>query len=153
MLLRRPVRDVQAPIAQFYFVTAMWVAMCLVVSLVIARGAAARITRPLEDLVSAAQQVSVDAPSRASVAAAPAHPSEPLEVRQLRTDLDAMVTRLGESYRRLRSALDARERASGELASTLEDVEARVRERTRSWARPPIARSGPTGPRASSSPT
>jgi signal transduction histidine kinase len=58
------------------------------------------------------------------------HPDEPLEVRQLRTDINAMVTRLGESYRRLRGALEARERASGELAATLDDLEARVRERT-----------------------
>jgi signal transduction histidine kinase len=127
VLLRRPVRDVQAPIAQFYFATAAWVALCLVVSLAIARAAAARITRPLEDLVSAAREVSADAaltPPRV------VHPDEPLEVRQLRTDINAMVTRLGESYRRLRGALEARERASGELAATLDDLEARVRERT-----------------------
>jgi signal transduction histidine kinase len=130
VLLRRPVRDVEAPIAQFYFATALWVGLCLVVSLIIARGAAARITRPLEELVATARQVSADAPETAATHGARAHPGEPLEVRQLRTDLDAMLRRLGDSYRRLRSALDARERASGELASTLEDVEARVRERT-----------------------
>jgi signal transduction histidine kinase len=128
VLLRRPVRDVQAPIAQFYFATAVWVGLCLVVSLAIAGGAARRITRPLEDLVSAARGVSADGAS--ALSPRPVHPDEPLEVRQLRTDLEAMVARLGDSYRRLRTALEARERASGELASTLEDVEGRVRERT-----------------------
>ena len=50
--------------------TAVWVALCLLVSLVIARGAASRITRPLEELVSTARQVSVDAVNAPSVGAA-----------------------------------------------------------------------------------
>jgi signal transduction histidine kinase/uncharacterized membrane protein len=131
VLLRRPVRDVQAPVVLFYFVTAAWVALCLVVSLLLARGASARVTRPLEQLVDAARGVSADA-SRTVPPEAEA--DAPLEVRQLRTDLDAMVGRLHESYRRLRTALVDRERANADLAATLEDLEARVRDRTAALA-------------------
>jgi signal transduction histidine kinase len=131
VLLQRPVREVQASILPFYVATAACVGLCLVVSMVLARGASARVTQPLELLVDAARTVQADAPP-----AVPADPGAdtPLEVRALRADLEAMVARQHESYARLRAAVAERARANDDLAVTLAGLEARVAERTAALA-------------------
>ncbi len=128
---RTSARLVQAPVARFYVITTAGALLCLLVALPLARLTSARITRPLEQLVESARRVGPDGarPPPIDVGA-----SAPLEVRQLAADFDAMISRLHDSHVHLQLALAQREDANLALSRALDELEARVAQRTAALA-------------------
>ncbi|HEY8549254.1 MAG TPA: ATP-binding protein [Vicinamibacterales bacterium] len=121
-----PAWDVQRPVARFYLLTAAGGLLTLLAAVPLARLTAARVTGPLERLVTATRRVAAGgAPAGMQVEAGAA-----AEVRALEQAFDAMVSRLHDSHVELCQALAERERAHEALARTLGELDERVRERT-----------------------
>ena len=123
---RLPARDVHEPVARLYLLTAVGGLITLVVAIPLVRLTAARVTGPLEQLVTASRAVSPDEPA----AAVPIDPIAPAEVVALEQGFEAMLERLHESHVQVRSVLEDRERANAALTETLGELDDRVKERT-----------------------
>jgi signal transduction histidine kinase/ActR/RegA family two-component response regulator len=127
IVLSQPLSVIVAESTSYYFVTAIWVLIGLIVSTLGARQLSKSLTRPVEGLA--------DRIGRGVMDGGALKPTElpaqaPLEIVQLVHDFDEMAVRLSDSYRQLQSALSDRERLNAELASVLADLETRVRTRT-----------------------
>jgi signal transduction histidine kinase/DNA-binding response OmpR family regulator len=91
-----------------------------------ARGFAAAVTRPLEELVRIVRGVSAHgSPARPKLTSNP-----PEEIASLVEDVHGMQGRLSESYQQLEQALVQRERLNTELRGVTEDLDRKVRDRT-----------------------
>jgi signal transduction histidine kinase/ActR/RegA family two-component response regulator len=125
-----PAKDVHEPVARLYALTAGWGLFTLLVAIPLVRLTAARVTGPLEQLVSATRAVSGEEQGLALST----DPGAPSEVRALEGGFEAMVARLHERHLEVRLALGERERANAALTATLAELDERVRERTAALA-------------------
>jgi signal transduction histidine kinase/ActR/RegA family two-component response regulator len=125
-----PAKDVHEPVARLYALTAGWGLLTLVVAIPLVRLTAARVTVPLEQLVTASRAVSGDEGGLVLST----DPGAPSEVRALERGFESMVARLHESHVEVRSALGDRERANAALTATLAELDERVRDRTAALA-------------------
>ncbi|MFN8059973.1 MAG: ATP-binding protein [Vicinamibacterales bacterium] len=126
----RAVRDVQGPVGAFYALAVTGVVACLLGVMPVAAWWSRRLTRPLERLVSRARDIRLGQQQHFGGIESDA----PFEVRELDSDLDAMVDRLNETHEELRMAIESGERINAELALTLRDLDRRVHERTEALA-------------------
>jgi signal transduction histidine kinase/CheY-like chemotaxis protein len=114
-----------------YYVLALGVVMLALSGAVLgARGFAAGVTKPLEELVRVVRSASahgVLAPPRFSS-------NPPAEIAALIEDVHGMQARLSESYQQLEQALVQRERLNTELRALTEDLDRKVRDRTAALA-------------------
>ncbi|HEY8549253.1 MAG TPA: ATP-binding protein [Vicinamibacterales bacterium] len=131
VFMRRSVRDVQQPAARYYVVTAGWVLCSLFIALGLSRLTAGRLTRPIEQLVEEARDVTLEGPP---ASARSLDESAPVEVQALQMDLEEMVVRLHDRHAQLRQAVADREATNRRLEQTLDELEARVRDRTTALA-------------------
>lgn len=127
IVISQPLAVVLAESLDYYFVTACWVLIGLLVSTLGARKISTMLTKPVESLAARVGRLEADGglPSPTPVAE-----SVPLELAQLVHDFDRMAVRLHDSYSELQAALGDRERLNGELADLLEDLESKVKQRT-----------------------
>jgi signal transduction histidine kinase/DNA-binding response OmpR family regulator len=110
----------------YYALTLGLVLLALGGAVLGARGFAAGVTQPLEDLVTIVRNVSAHgSPSQATVTS---HP--PAEIATLIGDVQGMQARLSDSYQQLEQALVQRERLNTELRALTEDLDKKVRDRT-----------------------
>ena len=127
IVLSQPLSVIVAESASFYFVTAIWVMIGLVISTLGARQLSKSLTRPVEGL---AERIGRGVMNGGALQPTELPANAPLEIVQLVHDFDEMAVRLSDSYRQLQSALSDRERLNEELANVLADLETRVRART-----------------------
>src|SRR5581483_4607580 len=124
---------VEQPMAQLrlqstgYYVLALGLVLLALGGAVLgARGFAAAVTRPLEELVQIVRGVSAHgAPAPVRLSSNP-----PAEITRLVEDVHGMQSRLSESYQQLEQALVQRERLNTELRALTEDLDRKVRDRT-----------------------
>jgi len=110
----------------YYALTLTLVLFALAAAVLGARGFAAGVTRPLEDLVRIVRSVSAhSAPEPPSLTTAP-----PIEIAAVIEDVHGMQRRLSDSYQRLEQALVQREHLNEELRALTTDLDRKVRERT-----------------------
>ena len=127
VLVTQPIAQIHRATERYYGMTMAWLLGAIGLSLLFARVIGANTTAPLELLVKRLRKFTMegDAYKKLQLPA-----QAPLEVAQLVDDFDHMTVRLNESYSQLREALADRERLNGELASLLNDLDRKVRERT-----------------------
>jgi len=110
----------------YYALTLTLVLFALAGAVLGARGFAAGVTRPLEDLVRIVRSVSAhSAPEAPTLSADP-----PIEIAAVIHDVHGMQRRLSESYQQLEQALVQREHLNEELRALTRDLDRKVRERT-----------------------
>jgi signal transduction histidine kinase/CheY-like chemotaxis protein len=110
----------------YYALTLTLVLFALAGAVLGARGFAAGVTRPLEDLVRIVRGVSAhSAPEPPSLDMDP-----PIEIAAVVHDVHGMQRRLSESYQQLEQALVQREHLNEELRALTRDLDRKVRERT-----------------------
>jgi signal transduction histidine kinase/ActR/RegA family two-component response regulator len=127
IVLSQPLSVIVAESASYYFVTAIWVMIGLVISTLGARQLSKSLTRPVEGL---AERIGRGVMDGGALQPTELPANAPLEIVQLVHDFDEMAVRLSDSYRQLQSALSDRGRLNEELANVLADLETRVRART-----------------------
>jgi signal transduction histidine kinase len=99
----------------------------MVLAVLFAHAVAARVTRPLDEVVRAVRRLSVG-DAQGGVATVDA--SAPAELRALARDFNEMAARLRASYGQLHDALCEREDANARLGDVLARLDGTVRERT-----------------------
>ncbi|HEV3140791.1 MAG TPA: response regulator, partial [Vicinamibacterales bacterium] len=110
----------------YYALTLTLVLFALCGAVLGARGFAAGVTRPLEELVTIVRNVSAhSAPAAPSITSDP-----PIEIAAVIHDVHGMQRRLSESYQQLEQALVQREHLNEELRALTQDLDRKVRERT-----------------------
>jgi signal transduction histidine kinase len=123
----QPVSAVLAESTDYYLVTACWVLVGLLVSMLGARIMGFTLTKPVEGLVARVGKFVMGGPNPSPT---PLAENAPLELVQLVSDFDQMAVRLNDSYHELEAALSDRQRLNQELADVLTDLEGKVHERT-----------------------
>jgi len=123
-----PMWEVQRPIALFYLTTTLWTAVGIGIALLLARMTAGALTQPLSALVTATRGLS----QSKTAPAIPEFdtPGVPLEIAQLGGDIHAAAARLRQSNLELELLLAERERANAQLLELLQNLDAKVAERT-----------------------
>jgi len=112
--------------AGYYALTLTLVLFALAGAVLGARGFAAGVTRPLEELVTIVRNVSAhSAPEDPAIASDP-----PIEIAAVIHDVHGMQLRLSDSYQQLEQALVQREHLNEELRALTQDLDRKVRERT-----------------------
>ena len=112
--------------AGYYALTLTLVLFALAGAVLGARGFAAGVTQPLEELVRIVRGVSAH-----SVPETPTLTSEPpIEIASVVEDVHGMQRRLSESYQQLEHALVQREHLNEELRALTQDLDRKVRDRT-----------------------
>ncbi|MEM1204026.1 MAG: ATP-binding protein [Acidobacteriota bacterium] len=132
VLVRIPEADLNAASEAAWLSTLGGIFCAILLSLGVAAGVARKITGSLEKLVAAARDLDVDGspPDLPRVG-----PTAPREIAELVGDFSAMALRLDQSYGELRQSLQQRDALNAELGQVLEDLDQRVRERTRELAK------------------
>ncbi|PYR18980.1 MAG: hypothetical protein DMF98_25090 [Acidobacteria bacterium] len=126
VFFEQPVLTMRLQPAGYYAATLSLILLALGCAILGARGFAAVVTRPLEELVTIVRNVSAHGGTElARLRSAP-----PAEIATLVEDVNGMQTRLSESYRQLEQALVQRECLNTELRAVTEDLDRKVRERT-----------------------
>ena len=116
--------------AGYYALTLTLVLFALAAAVLGARGFAAGVTLPLEELVTIVRNVSAhSAPEEPSITSDP-----PIEIAAVIHDVHGMQLRLSDSYQQLEQALVQREHLNDELRALTEDLDRKVRERTKELA-------------------
>ena len=127
VLVSQPLSEIHRSTDRYYAMTLAWLLGAIVLSLLFARVIGASTTAPLELLVKRLRKFTMQGDAYQELQVPSRAPSE---VVQLMDDFDHMATRLNESYSQLREALADRERLNTELSDLLEDLDAKVRDRT-----------------------
>ena len=126
VFVEQPLMELRLQSTGYYVATLSMMLLALGGAVLGARGFAAGVSRPLEDLVGIVRNVSAHG--------SPAEPrltsSPPTEIATLIEDVHRMQTRLSDSYQQLEQALVQRERLNTELRALTEDLDRKVRERT-----------------------
>ena len=126
VFVEQPLLDLRLQSTGYYAITLTLLFLAMGGAVLGARGFAAGVTRPLEDLVTIVRNVSAHgAPTQAHFSSSP-----PAEIATLIEDVQGMQGRLSDSYQQLEQALVARERLNTELRALTEDLDRKVRERT-----------------------
>ena len=127
LIVSQPLRGVLAESFNYYLITAAWILIGLLVSIFGARRISAKITQPVEGLVSRVRLFVMNGPQQAPNRL----PDDaPLELVRLVEDFEEMGLRLNGYYREMQTLLADRERLNGELAGVLSDLEGKVAART-----------------------
>jgi signal transduction histidine kinase/CheY-like chemotaxis protein/HPt (histidine-containing phosphotransfer) domain-containing protein len=126
VFIEQPLLNLRLQSTGYYAVTMLLVLLALGGAVLGARGFAAGVTRPLEELVTIVRNVSAHGSTE------PAHLTSrpPAEIATLIQDVQGMQLRLSDSYQQLEHALVQRERLNTELRALTEDLDRKVRERT-----------------------
>jgi signal transduction histidine kinase/DNA-binding response OmpR family regulator len=129
VFVEQPLLNLRLQPTEYYAVTLALIVMALTGAVLGARGFAAAVTRPLEEVVGIVRNVSAHGvTSEARLATTP--PGPPAEIAALLEDVNGMQARLADSYRRLEQALVQRETLNSELTALTEDLDRKVRDRT-----------------------
>ena len=126
VFVEQPMMQLRLQSAGYYLLALSLVLLALCGAVLGARGFAAGVTHPLEELVGIVRGVSAHgtpAPLRLSS-------TPPAEIATLVEDVHGMQARLSESYLQLEHALVQRERLNTELRGVTQDLDRKVRERT-----------------------
>jgi len=126
VFVEQPLLNLRLQSTGYYAITILLVVLALGGAVLGARGFAAGVTRPLEELVTIVRNVSAHgspAPSRLTS-------KPPAEIATLIEDVHGMQTRLSDSYQQLEQALVQREGLNTELRAMTEDLDRKVRNRT-----------------------
>ncbi|HEY2906120.1 MAG TPA: response regulator [Vicinamibacterales bacterium] len=126
VFVEQPLLNMRLQTTGFYAVTLLVIMLSLGGAVLGARGFAAAVTQPLEELVTVVQKVSsVGTPALASLDSEP-----PAEIAVLLEEFNTMQTRLAQSYHEVEQALGQRERLNNDLQALTQDLDRKVRERT-----------------------
>src|SRR5919198_1395897 len=126
VFIEQPLLNLRLQSTGYYAVTILLVLLALGGAVLGARGFAAGVTRPLEDLVRIVRSVSAHgSPAPARLTSKP-----PAEIATLIEDVHGMQARLSDSYQQLEQALVQREGLNTELRAMAEDLDRKVRNRT-----------------------
>src|SRR5262245_20321471 len=126
VFVEQPLLNLRLQPTEYYALTLGLIVMALTGAVLGARGFAAAVTRPLEEVVGIVRNVSAHGIS----AEARLTTKPPAEIGALLEDVNGMQARLADSYRRLEQALVQRETLNNELTALTEDLDRKVRERT-----------------------
>ncbi|MGH9719398.1 MAG: ATP-binding protein, partial [Bryobacteraceae bacterium] len=127
VVVQQPVWQILQDGGRFYLLAMLWVLLAMTASSILAKRIAGKVTHPLEHLVDKLRAFATSGGDSARIEVAE---SAPLEVARLVSDFDSMAARLKESYAQLQTALADREHLNHLLASTLADLDRKVKERT-----------------------
>jgi PAS domain S-box-containing protein len=127
VFIRQPLTQIQRETQQYYLVVLIWSLAGIAGSTLLARLIAGRVTRPLERLVDALREFSVQGTVYPPLSVAG---TAPVEVDQLMRDFGDMAVRLDESYGKVRQALAEREAINQQLQGVLADLDQKVRAQT-----------------------
>ncbi len=126
VFVEQPLLNMRLQTTGFYAMTLLVIMLSLGGAVLGARGFAAAVTHPLEELVTVVQKVSsVGTPALASLDSEP-----PAEIAVLLEEFNTMQTRLAQSYHEVEQALGQRERLNNDLQALTQDLDRKVRERT-----------------------
>ena len=126
VFVEQPLVNLRLQSTRYYVLALGLVLFALAGAVLGARGFAAGVTRPLEELVTIVRSVSAHgSPEMPKLTSSP-----PAEIATLVEDVHGMQSRLAESYQQLEQALVQRERLNTELRALTEDLDRKVRERT-----------------------
>ena len=126
VFIEQPLLNLRLQSTGYYAVTILLVLLALGGAVLGARGFAAGVTRPLEELVTIVRNVSAHgSPAPSRLASKP-----PAEIATLIEDVHGMQARLSDSYQQLEQALVQREGLNTELRAMAEDLDRKVRNRT-----------------------
>jgi signal transduction histidine kinase len=126
VFVEQPVLNLRLQPTGYYAVTLLLILLALAGAVLGARGFAAFVTKPLEELVTIVRNIS----AHGTTAQARLNGAPPTEIAALLEDVNGMQARLAESYRQLEQALMQGEHLNGELRALTEDLDRKVRERT-----------------------
>ncbi|MBL9138738.1 MAG: response regulator [Verrucomicrobiales bacterium] len=112
---------------RFYLVILAGFAIAFAGAIVLARWIAREVVRPIETLVGKVREMNTTAlPTPAWVSTV----DGPEEVNELARDFELMLSRLGDSYTKLKAALGEKDDLNRKLQSLLAEMDCRIRERT-----------------------
>jgi signal transduction histidine kinase/DNA-binding NarL/FixJ family response regulator/HPt (histidine-containing phosphotransfer) domain-containing protein len=127
IFIKQPAWEMQREIGRYYLITLIGLLLAVGLSIVLARNFAGHVTRPLEQLVTSANNLmSHDQTYQAP----PVEDTASAEVAQLITDFDAIAGRLNASYTQLEQSLCERGALNEELQSVMAELDRKVEERT-----------------------
>src|SRR5262249_51950765 len=122
----QPILPLRLQSTGYYALTLTLILMALGGAVLGARGFAAAVTRPLEELVTIVRNISAHGTAeQASITS-----TAPLEIAELLADINGMQARLADSYQQVEQALLQRELLNNDLRALTEDLDRKVRERT-----------------------
>ena len=126
VFVEQPLLNMRLQTTGFYAVTLVVIVLSLGGAVLSARGFAAAVTHPIEELVTVVQKVSsIGTPALASLDSEP-----PAEIALLLEEFNTMQARLAQSYHEVEQALGQRERLNNDLQALTQDLDRKVRERT-----------------------
>ena len=123
-----PIQELHRGLQHYYLASSLGVLTAILLSLLLARLIADRVTIPLEALLGRIR--------RFQIPGSGARPQEeeaedaPLEIHQLIDDFQGLSQRLNESYGQLKTGLEERERLNRDLQALLTDLDVQVKRRT-----------------------
>jgi two-component system sensor histidine kinase/response regulator len=131
VFVEQPLLPLRLQSTGYYALTLTLILMALGGAILGARGFAAAVTRPLEELVTIVRNISAqgasahDTAGHASITSNP-----PAEIAELLEDINGLRVRLADSYQQVEQVLLQRELLNNDLRALTEDLDRKVRERT-----------------------
>jgi signal transduction histidine kinase/CheY-like chemotaxis protein len=129
VFIEQPLINIRLQSTDYYAFTIALMLLAFGGAVLGARGFAGLVTRPLEEVVEVVRNISAYGGHQARLTSNP-----PAEIAALLEDVNSMQTRLADSYQQLEQALIQRERLNTELRGVTEDLDRKVRERTKELA-------------------
>ncbi|MBC7366230.1 MAG: response regulator, partial [Undibacterium sp.] len=126
VVLLEPLWQTQRRVALFYSLVGAWSAVAVSLALLVARGTASEITRPLQQLVRKTRALV----RRETEPAGPALAYPSIELTEISRDLENTAHTLSSSNARLSAAISERDQSHTQLRQLLLHLDERVRDRT-----------------------